>query len=453
MSQSCRIDRRTVLKGLGTAISLPLLDAMQPLRALAGTSAEAAATPPLRMAFFFVPNGVHMPDWTPTTEGADFDLPATLQALAPYRDYLTVVSGLAHDKAKANGDGPGDHARSAACFLTASQPFKTGGANIKVGVSVDQYAAQQIGQTTRFPSLELGIERGLQAGSCDSGYSCAYSSNISWRTESTPMGKEIDPKLAFERLFGSPDEIESREARGLRDHYRQSVLDFVRDDAARLKNRLGRADGRKLEEYLTGVRELEVRIQRAAEEELVEQPAMEKPSGIPKRDYELHLRLMADILALAFQGDQTRISTFMLANEGSNRPYPFLEVSEGHHDLSHHGGDEAKQAKISKINRFHMDQFAYFLERLAAIREGEGNLLDHSMILYGSGIGDGNRHNHDDLPLLLVGKAGGKLSAGRHVRYEQNTPVANLYLSLLDRAGVEIDTMGDATGRLDNLSI
>ncbi|MBX3411894.1 MAG: DUF1552 domain-containing protein [Pirellulales bacterium] len=453
MSQSWRISRRTVLKGLGTTVALPLLDAMQPLRVLAGEASAASATPPLRMAFFFVPNGVHMPDWTPATDGADFELPATLQPLAAYREYMTVLTGLAHDKAKANGDGPGDHARSAACFLTASQPFKTSGANIKVGVSVDQYAAQQIGQTTRFPSLELGIERGLQAGGCDSGYSCAYSSNISWRTESTPMGKEIDPKLVFERLFGGPDEAESREARHQRDRYRKSVLDFVRDDASRLQRRLGKTDNRKLEEYLSGVRELELRIQRAGEEVAIEQPDMEKPTGIPKGDYQQHLRLMADILALAFQGDHTRIATFMLANEGSNRPYPFLEVREGHHDLSHHGNDEAKQVKISKINLFHMEQFAYFVERLAAIKEGEGNVLDHSMILYGSGIGDGNRHNHDDLPLLLMGKANGKLSPGRHLRYEPNTPVANLFLSLLDRADVKIDTMGDATGRLENLSV
>lgn len=450
MSNRWHISRRTALKGLGTAVALPLLDAMLPAAALAGGAAPSAAAP-LRMVFWFVPNGVHMPDWTPATEGTDFELPSILEPLAPHKDRLLVLSGLTHDKARANGDGPGDHARSAACFLTGCQPFKTHGANIRVGVSADQVAAQEVGHTTRFPSLELGCERGLQAGNCDSGYSCAYSSNISWRTESTPMGKEVNPRLVFERLFASELKDEASQSRFERQRYQRSVLDYVREDARRLQNRLGRTDRRKLDEYLTAVREIEQRIARAEHESASELPEFETPEGIPQ-EYAQHIRLMADLQVLAFQTNLTRIATFMLANEGSNKPYPFIGVSDGHHDLSHHGNDEEKQARISKINRFHMEHFAYFVDRLRKIPEGESNVLDNSMIVYGSGIGDGNRHNHDDLPILLVGGGAGTLTPGRHLRYGKETPLNNLYLSMLDRMGVEVEVLGDGNGRLENLA-
>lgn len=450
MSAAGHISRRTVLKGVGAALGLPWLEAMLPAARASLPTAQA----PLRMGFFFVPNGVHMPGWKPETAGADFTLPYILEPLAPHQQHLLVISGLAHDKGRANGDGPGDHARSLASFLTASQPYKTAGANLRAGISVDQVAAQHVGHRTPLASLELGCDKGAQSGNCDSGYSCAYSSNISWRSPSQPAGKEINPRLVFERMFGDPRQNESADARARRQKYQQSVLDFVRDDASRLNSRLGQNDRRKLDEYFTSIREIEQRIVRAetlpAEAPRSGQLAIERPGGIPE-EYEEHIRLMFDLLALAYQTDQTRISTFMFANEGSNRSYAFLEVPEGHHDLSHHGGDEAKQEKIRAINRFHMEQFAYLVERLKAMPEGEGSVLDHSLLLYGGGIGDGNRHNHDDLPVALVGRAGGAVTSGRHLQLANETPMANLFLAMLDLLDVRIDQFGDSTGRLGDL--
>jgi hypothetical protein len=439
------ISRRTALKGLGTAIALPWMESLLPRAALA----DATAGPPLRMAFFFVPNGAHMADWTPAQEGSDFALPAILEPLAPFQDRLLILSGLAHQKAEANGDGPGDHARSASCFLTASQPYKTAGADIRVGQSIDQVAAEQVGSATKFASLELGIEAGLNAGNCDSGYSCAYSHNISWKTASTPMAKEINPRSVFERLFGDGGDGESL-ARARRNERRKSILDLVLDDADRLRKQLGRTDQHKMDEYLTGIREIEQRIARAESDAAATAPTLARPDGIPQERQD-HIRLMGDLMALAFQADLTRISSFMLANEGSNLSYPFIGVNEGHHDLSHHGGDAEKQAKIAKINRFHMEQFAYFLTKLRDTPEGEGNLLDHAMILYGSAIGDGNAHNHDELPMLLAGGGRGTLATGRHVRYPRGTPASNLFLSMLDRMGASADSFGDSTGKLSGL--
>jgi hypothetical protein len=315
---------------------------------------------------------------------------------------------------------------------------------------VDQVAAQQLGTQTRLPSLELGTDRARLAGECDSGYSCAYSFNISWKTESTPMPPEVDPRLVFDRLFGNGQPGEETEARLKRDRYRKSILDFAIDDANRLKSDLGVSDRRKLDEYLTAVRELELRIEQESRF-AAQRPDFNRPSGIP-RSYEAHLKLMFDLLALAFQTDTTRISSFILAHDGSNRQYPFINVRDGHHDLSHHGGDETKKAKIAKINRFHVTQFAYFLEKLKSIREGDGTLLDNCMIVYGSGLGDGNRHNHDDLPVLLAGRAGGAITPGRHLRFEKQIPMANLYVSLLERMGVQVERFGDSTGALGQLS-
>lgn len=448
MTHVRRLSRRTVLRGVGTALSLPLLEAMLPARAFA----DGQPLPyPNRMAFFYVPNGVHMPHWTPSTTGADFELPPILEPLAALRDQILVLSGLTADKARPNGDGPGDHARALAAFLTGCQPKKTDGADIRVGISVDQFAAARVGQQTRFPSLELGCEQGAQSGNCDSGYSCAYSSSPSWKTETTPVAKEINPRLVFDRLFASQRPGESEAARARRVSRERSILDLVREDARDLAAQLGAKDRRKLDEYLTSVRELEQRINRAAGDAPAD-VGLPRPDGIPA-DYAEHIRLMCDLLALAWQADLNRIATFLVANEGSNRSYAFIDVPEGHHDLSHHGGNAEKQAKISKINVFHMTQFAHFLQRLAATPEGDGTLLDHAMIVYGSGIGDGNAHNHDNLPILLAGRGCGTLSPGRHVRYPRETPLNNLWLSMLDRVGAGTDRLGDSTGRLEDLSV
>jgi hypothetical protein len=426
-------------------MALPLLEAMLPAKAL---RAVGPAKAPVRMAFLYVPNGVHMPDWTPKAEGANFELPAILKPLAPYQQDLLVLTGLTADKARPNGDGPGDHARAASAFLTGCQPRKTGGADIKVGVSVDQFAASRIGEKTRLPSLEIGIERLQQVGVCDSGYACVYSSTLSWRSPTTPMPIEVDPRQVFDRLFSSRPNDPEREQRN---RLRSSVLDLVMEDARGLKNRLGGADQRKLDEYLSSVRELEQRIARSEKLPPVTPPAgAVKPAALPQ-DVQEHLRLMADLMVLAFRTDLTRIVTFMLGREGSNRPYKFIGVSEGHHELSHHQNDPAKQAKIRMINLFHLQQFAYLVGRLKETREGDGSLLDHCMLVYGSAIGDGNRHNHDDLPILVAGKGGGKLKTGRHLVYPRNTPVNNLWVSLLDRIGATTDKLGDSTGRLPAL--
>jgi hypothetical protein len=445
-----RITRRTVLKGLGTALALPWLDAMLPLSAYGSPKLAAG---PKRMAFFYVPNGVNMAEWTPKAEGPLTQLPAVLEPLKNVQGQVQVLSGLVCDKAWPHGDGPGDHARAMSAFLTGAQPRKTHGAHIKAGISIDQFAAEKIGKETKFASLELGLERGLNEGNCDSGYSCAYSANISWRSETLPMAKEVNPRALFERLFGNQVKEEQDASRAKRDLYRASILDLVADDAKKLHGQLVATDKRKLDEYMTAVRELEIRIKKSGPVVAVGESKMAMPAGVPQ-DYEMHARLLCDVLALAWQADLTRIATFVLANEGSNRPYRSIGVPDGHHDLSHHGGNKEKLEKIKKINRFHMTQFAYFLEKLHVIKEGEKSILDSSMILYGSGNGDGNRHNHDDLPILLVGKGGGTLAGGRHVRYpkDQKTPLTNLYLALLEHLGVKEERFGDSTGKLTNLA-
>lgn len=447
MSKNWRLPRRTFLKGLGTAMALPMLEAMTPPVSAAG--APAKAVHPVRMAYVYIPNGANMADWTPATTGSDFELPYILKPLEEHKRDLLVISGLAQDKARANGDGAGDHARASATFLTGAQARKTAGADIKVGISVDQIAASKIGKSTRFPSLELGCDRGQQAGNCDSGYSCSYSYNISWKTESTPMPAEVDPRLVFERLFANNHPGETTEARAKREKYQKSILDFVLEDSKQLRSNLGRTDQRKLDEYMTAVRELETRIERASNFAQVH-PDFKQPKGIPA-DYEEHIKLMYDLIALAFQTDTTRISTFVAAHDGSNRSYAFMGVPEGHHDLSHHSGNEEKKKKIARINEFHIRQFGYFLQKLKSTKEGEGNLLDNSMIVYGSGIADGNSHAHHDLPVLLAGRGGKTIETGRHVKYAKNTPMTNLYLSMLDRVGASTPRIGDSSGLLANL--
>lgn len=447
MSRQPKLQRRTFVKGLGTVLGLPLLEAMVPSN---GFAAGSAATPK-RMAFVFVPNGVIVPEWQPKGEGTAWELSPTLEPLAKVKDKVCVFSGLAQDNGHAKGDGPGDHARSSAVFLTGAHPVKTGGVDIKVGQSVDQVAAEKVGKQTRLPSLELGIEGGRNAGQCDSGYSCAYSNNISWKTATTPMAKEINPRLVFERLFGSADDRDAARGRAKRDEYRKSILDLVNEDASKLKQQLGQTDRRKIDEYFTSVREIEQRIERAREDDSKRQiPDLKVPNSIPKQLDE-HLTLMFDLLTLSFQTDTTRIATFMMANEGSNRSYPMIGVNDGHHHLSHHQNKQDWIDQLKKVDKYLVGHFAKFLEKLDGIREGNGTLLDQSMIVYGCAIGDGNRHNHNDLPILLAGRGGGTVTSGRHLSYPKNTPLNNLFLSMLDRMDAPTDQLGDSTGRLKGL--
>lgn len=438
------ISRRSVLRGLGVAMSLPALEAMAPRTRLLRAS-EAAKKPPVRLAWIFFPNGTNPREWEPTVEGPDWDLKPSLEPLADLRKDFSVISGLAQINARSLGDGPGDHARSAAAFLTGAHPLKTAGANMRVGKSADQYAAEQYGRVTRLPSIELGTENGPSAGSCDSGYACAYSNNISWRTASQPVAKEINPRLAFERLFGNGAAGASPEAKSL--IYQRSILDMVADDAAQLRKSLGVNDRQKLDEYFTSVRDVETRIDRMREplgfDVSAHIPPEDKPDTI-----EDHVRLMYDLMVLAFKTDTTRIATFMLGNEGSGRTFPSIGVKQGHHELSHHQEDPDKMAKIAAIDKFYATQFAYFLKKLKETPEGEGNLLDNSMIVYGGAIRDGNRHDHHDLPLILAGRGGGAFETGLHRRYPTETPLNNLFLTMLDTVGVKLDEFGDSTGRL-----
>jgi len=454
-NKSAYLPRRTFLRGLGVTLALPFLDCMLP------SVMKAAAVAPIggplrRMVFMYLPNGIDMENWTPKAAGDRFDLPSILQPLEPVRQDVSVLSGLAHVKARALGDGAGDHARANACFLTGVHPRKTSGADIAVGVSVDQLAAAQIGKNTRLSTLEMSCEGSLrQAGSCDSGYACAYQNNLSWRDENTPMPAIGDPRLIFERLFSSSDEDPDLAAgRALRESCRSSILDVVRDDARAFQRNLGATDRHKVDEYLTGLRETEVAIQQQAKFSAAEaakpRPTMEKPEGIPS-EFPDHIKLMYDLLALALQSDSTRIATMMVQHDGSNKPYPFIGVKEGHHDLSHHGGSAEKKAKLAQINRFHIEQVAYLLGKLKSMKEGYGSVLDNSMIVVGSAIADGNAHQHHDLPVLLCGGGGGTLKPGRHVEYQKETPMTNLYLSLLDRMGVKADKLGDSTGKLERI--
>lgn len=446
MSQN-QLSRRTLLKGVGATMSLPLLDAMLPgtgfqSLALGAESVKA----PVRTAFIFFANGAIMEDWECEGEGKNFKLSKTLESLAEHKNDINVFKGLAQHHGRANGDGAGDHARNAGVFLTGCQPRKTSGANIEVGQSVDQAIASKIAGQTKLPSIELGVDRSRNAGNCDSGYSCAYSSNISWKTPNTPMAKEINPRLAFERLFGTGEDFKSRAKRDL---YRQSILDLVSEDAAKLKNQLGKTDRHKIDEYFSSVRELELRIQQAAVAPS-EVPEYDLPAGIPKETQQ-HIRLMYDIMTLAFQTNTTRVATFMLANAGSNRTYPEVGVTDGHHSLSHHQNNKDKMEKIAKVDAFLVKEFGYFLGKLKSIKEGEGNLLDNSMILYGSAISDGNRHQHHDLPILMAGRGGGTIQTGRRLVYEKDTPLNNLFLSMSHRMGADIKELGDSRGPLKGL--
>ncbi len=435
-----QIDRRTVLKGFGATLALPFLESMMPQ----GVLAASLPKNPIRTAFIFVPNGINMEHWVPSGS----ELPYTLQPLSSLKNKFNIISGLAQKNAFALGDGAGDHARSAAAWLTGCHPRKTSGANIKAGVSFDQILAREFANKTRFGSLELGCERGGLAGDCDSGYSCAYSNSISWRTESTPVAKEVDPRLVFERLFASEDINESAVSKAQRLAENKSILDFIMEDAKILNKKLGYTDRMKLDEYMTGIREIERRLSFIeSQSKDFNSTASINIQGIPS-DYQEHIRIMGDLMVLAFQTDTTRVSTFMFANEGSNRSYKMVGVSDGHHEMSHHQRTPEKLEALKKINNFHTSQLAYILNKMDSIKEGDKTLLDNSMIVYGAGICDGDRHNHDDLPLLLAGSGGGKIKSGQHLKFNSNTPMTNLFLSMADKMNIPVENIGDSTGKL-----
>ena len=441
--------RRTLLRGLGTALALPLLDAMIP-----AFTRAAATKAPCRAAFLYVPNGIIMEQWLP----AGFDitktgvmpfpeaLPRVSQALLPFRQDILLLSGLTQNAGRALGDGPGDHGRAGANYLTCVHPKKTNGRDLWAGVSVDQIAAKRLEGRTRFSSLELGCEEGVQGGSCDNGYSCAYSNSISWRTPNAPNPAEIRPRAVFERLFAARET--PREAR-----YQKSILDVVTGDAQQLSATLGGADKRKLDEYLSSVRDVEKRIESAERNSAAEAtPSMAAPASSIPTEFSEHARVMFDLMTLAFQTDATRVATVLLALEQSPRAYPEIGIPEAHHGLTHHQGDREKIEKVTQINMFHMKQLAYLLNKLRNTPDGDGTLLDHMMLTYGSGFSDGNAHDHANLPLVLAGGGCGTLKPGRFIQYAKETPMANLFVAMLDRMGVPVESVGDSNGQLGYLS-
>ena len=443
------LSRRTVLRGLGATVALPLLDGMVP--ALAAAMRTTGAAPARRLGAIYVPNGVEMRAWTPTTEGTGFAFTPILKPLEPFRDQVCVLSGLADKPAvPLPGEGIGDHARAASTWLTGVHVKKTEGPDIRAGVSLDQLAAQTLGKETQLASLELALDSVEVLGACDAGYSCAYANTIAWRTPTTPLPMENNPRAVFERLFGAADSTDVA-ARRARLHEDRSVLDLVTDQAGALKQTLGPGDRHKLTQYLDAVRDAERRIQRAEEQSGREMPVVEKPVGIPDT-FEAHAKLMYDLLVLAYQTDLTRVATFMIGKEVSGRAFPEIGVADGHHSLSHHQNDPAKLEKLAKLNNYHIQMFAYFLDQMRSTPDGDGSLLDHSILVYGSGISDGNIHFHLDLPMLLVGGGAGTLTGGRHVRYANDTPITNLYVAMLDKLGRPAEQFGDSTGQLDYLS-
>ena len=443
------LPRRTFLRGVGATLALPLLDGMVP--ALTQSRLTAAA-PVRRLGIVYVPNGVLMDEWTPDTTGADFELKSVMRSLAPYRTQLTVVSGLANKNGEAlPGEGAGEHARAAGAFLTGVHIKKTAGADIRSGISMDQLAARAFEEETQLASLELSLDSKEPLGVCDPGYSCVYGNTLNWLGETTPLPMENNPRVVFERLFGGSGAT-SAEARLARMHEDRTILDVVSEKLARLRSTLGGRDRAKLDEYTEAIRDVERRIRLAEQQGLTDlSVAMEQPPGIPDTFAE-HAKLMYDLQVLAYQADLTRVITFMVAHETSARAYPEIDVSEAHHPLSHHGGDKEKIAKLIDVNSYHVELLSYYLQRLAATEDGDGSLLDHSMIMYGSGMSDGNAHNHSKLPIAVIGGGTGSLKGDRHIRYDDDPPVANLYLSLLGKLGVRPETLGDSTGPLTELT-
>ena len=441
------LPRRTVLRGLGAAVALPLLDAMVPA---ATAQSRTAAAPIKRFGVFYVPNGMSMPYWYPRHEPGKLEaLPPTLRSLEPFRDRVTICGGLDDEPANLVRGG-GDHARSAGTFLTCVPYKMTNGADVSNAVSVDQIAARELQNETQIASLELGIESNAMVGNCDGGASCAYTNTIAWRTPTTPLPIENDPRAVFERLFGTSGSTdpEARLARMRRD---RSILDLVNDELSGLGAVLGPGDQARLDEYVEAVRDIERRITMAEEQSARELPVVDQPVGVPS-DYAEHAKLMMDLLALAYQTDLTRISTFMLAREVSGRAYPEIGVPDSHHPLSHHQDEPAKLNRLHLINEYHFQQFAYLVAKLDAIPEGDGSMLDSTLFLYGTGISDSNTHFHDDLPVALVGGQNAGITGGRYVRYPPDTPLANLHVSILEWLGTPVEAFGDSNGQLGRLT-
>jgi hypothetical protein len=440
------LPRRTFLRGMGSAtIALPFLDAMTPAFAAAGTG-----TPPVRMAFFYVPNGMVMDGWNPTYEGKFQELPRALKPLEPFKDDILQIGNLTHNAGRALLDGAGDHGRCCGSYLTGIQ-VKKSLTEIRAGVSFDQLVANEIGKQTRFPSLELGMEDARQAGDCDSGYACAYTNNLAWRSESQPLPPVLDPRAFFERMFGTGQPM-TPEERTRRSMYRRSILDFVTDHTHKLESTLGPSDRRKLDEYLSAIREVERQIERAEHDNSQIDPHMDKPYGIPA-DFSEHFKLMSNMIAIAFQADQTRVVTFLMTREGTSRPYRELDIPDGHHPLTHHRNIPELMEKVRKINEYHVRQFAGFIEKMKSTQEGSGSLLDNCMIVYGAGLNDGNTHLHEDLPTLIAGRGGNYIKTGRRMVVRRETPMCNLFLTMMDRMGVHVDKFGDSTGRLEGLDL
>lgn len=439
--------RRRFLRGLGITMALPAFDSLLPRSVT--FAGDAAA--PTRMAFVYFPNGAIPAKWTPIGLGSDFQFNDSTKPLEPFRQQLQFIRGLQNKSSDAGSDGGGAHARANSTFLTGQRIKKTAGAKVRAAVSIDQVAAGRIGHLTRFPSLELTCDTVRQSGECDTGYSCIYQHNFSWRSNTSPMPPEANPRLVFERLFGSGTKSERTANYRQRQQQKRPILDFVMQDVGDINQQLSAADRRKLDEYLTSVREIESRIQHLDNFTDVPNPDVAAPLGIPENHTE-YVRLMYDMLLLAFQTDSTRIATLMLGGDGDNRPYTHIGIAEGHHYLTHHAGDEDKIAKVTQIDHWYSQQFAYFLDRMQNTIESNGrSLLDNSMILFGSGLNDGNRHTNEDLPIVLAGSGGGSLNPGV-VRDVDEKPLTNLFLSMTDRMGLtDLSEFGDSTGRIKNI--
>jgi hypothetical protein len=439
--------RRTFLRGVGTAVALPFLESMVPASGLAATAASKA---PMRLGFVYHPVGMIMDRWTPATEGVGFEFTPTMKALEPFRERLVVLSGLAQVQGRALGDGPGDHAREGATWLTGVHPKRTE-TDVRAGISADQIAARELGKQTQLASLELALEAPSLAGTCDQNYSCAYTNTVCWSSATNPLPMEPDPRAVFERLFGDGDSTDPA-ARLARLNEERSILDYVVGSIDRLETRLGSRDRSKLSDYLDAIRDIERRIQKAEQQNATTRLSLlERPTSIPE-EFDDHAQLMMDLQVLAYQTDMTRVTTLMLGRAGSNRPYPSIGVPDGHHSVTHHMNDPVKIAKVAKIDAHLVQTFAYLVEKLRTTPDGDGSLLDHTMIVYGSSLSDGNLHTHHDLPTVLVGGGTAQIKGGRHIRYPKETPLNNLFLNVFDRAGVRCEKFGDSTAELPYLA-